>query len=45
MDNIRTGDKQCVHCREVVHFLQCPLLGLPLYTVITYYSKCGQYIR
>ena len=25
MDNIKAGGEQCVHCREVVHFSECPL--------------------
>ena len=36
MDNIGAGGEQCVHCREVVHFLECPLSEVPLY--------CQEYI-
>ena len=30
MDN-KAGGEQCVHCREVVHSLECPLSEVPLY--------------
>ena len=33
MDNIGVGDEQCVHCREVVHYSECPLSEVPLYSV------------
>ena len=31
MDNIEAGGKQFVHCREVVHSLECRLSEVPLY--------------
>ena len=32
MDNIGAGGEQCVHVREVVHSLECPLSEVPLYS-------------
>ena len=31
MDNVGAWSEQCVHCREVVHFSECPLSEVPLY--------------
>ena len=33
MDNIGAGGEQCVECREVVHFSECPLSEVPLYSM------------
>ena len=30
MDNKGAGGEQCVHCREVVPFPECPLSEVPL---------------
>ena len=30
MDSTGAGGKQCVYCREVVHFPECPLSEVPL---------------
>ena len=32
-NNIGAGSEQFVHCREVVHSLECPLSEVPLYNI------------